>query len=224
MAKIRGFLTWGFDDIPILQRNLRAWNLQDDWCSDWYNVQILFCNETEQPVRQRSLEFAVDYYSIERDLSYHDALHDAIYTYRVCKKLDLDYGIEHYQEILSKPLPKNEENVQTPANQPTIVFHGIEDMESEVEARKKEPQFCSRCGKELLDIRRWLDVGHHRVFTYGNCPVHGLIQIWLRFLPEEEGTWMERQDITRGGPSAEQYYNMKKNNRKRHHRKEAETT
>ena len=36
------FLTWGFDDITILQENLKLYGIDDSWVSRWYNAQMIF--------------------------------------------------------------------------------------------------------------------------------------------------------------------------------------
>ena len=40
------FLTWGFDDIAILQENLALFALPAEWTSRWYNAQMMFNAQT----------------------------------------------------------------------------------------------------------------------------------------------------------------------------------
>ena len=40
------FLTWGFDDIAILQENLALFQLPADWTRRWYNAQMMFNAQT----------------------------------------------------------------------------------------------------------------------------------------------------------------------------------
>ena len=41
------FLTWGFDDIAILQENLALFQLPADWTRRWYNAQMMFNAQTD---------------------------------------------------------------------------------------------------------------------------------------------------------------------------------
>ena len=41
------FLTWGYDDIPILRKNLAFYDLDAEWCDRWYNLQVIFNHQVD---------------------------------------------------------------------------------------------------------------------------------------------------------------------------------
>ena len=88
------FLTWGPDDMPMLYDNLRANKLEYPFLSRYYDMQPMFNRETDGEKRQRSLEYAMEYFGIEMNLPAHDALNDAYFTAKVAQRLHIAAGIE----------------------------------------------------------------------------------------------------------------------------------
>ena len=90
------FLTWGPDDIPMLKENLNVHSIKGDWLDSTYDLQLIFNRQTEDEKKQRSLEYAMEYYSIPQNLPAHDALNDAYFTALVAQKLNVEEGIKTY--------------------------------------------------------------------------------------------------------------------------------
>ena len=86
------FLTWGPDDIPMLKENFHVNGIERDWLSNTYDLQQMFSRQTDGLAKQRSLEYAMDYYEIPMNLPAHDALNDAYFTALVAMKLDVELG------------------------------------------------------------------------------------------------------------------------------------
>lgn len=92
------FLTWGPDDIPMLKENFRVHDLPSSWLDTTYDLQMIFNRQTDDGTKQRSLEYAMDYFEIPQTLPAHDALNDAYFTALVAAKLDVADGIRRYNE------------------------------------------------------------------------------------------------------------------------------
>ena len=92
------FLTWGPDDIPMLKENFNAHGIDGAWLDNTYDLQLIFNRQTENNNKQRSLEYAMEFYSIPQTLRAHDALNDAYFTALVAAKLDVAGGIKNYNE------------------------------------------------------------------------------------------------------------------------------
>lgn len=90
------FLTWGPDDIPMLKENLNAHGLSSEWLNCVYDLQQIFNRQTDGLNKQRSLEYAMEYYEIPQHLPAHDALNDAYFTALVAQKLDTPKGVTEY--------------------------------------------------------------------------------------------------------------------------------
>ena len=88
------FLTWGPDDMPMLYDNLRANKLEFPFLARYYDMQPMFNRETDGDMKkQRSLEYAMEYFGIEMNLPAHDALNDAYFTAQVAQRLSIAEGI-----------------------------------------------------------------------------------------------------------------------------------
>ena len=90
------FLTWGPDDIPMLKENLNAHGIRSEWLDRVYDLQIIFNKQTDGGTKQRSLEYAMDYFELPQNLPAHDALNDAYFTSLVAQKLDVIKGVREY--------------------------------------------------------------------------------------------------------------------------------
>ncbi len=91
------FLTWGPDDIPMLKENFHVHDLPSAWLEERvYDLQHIFNTQTDGQKKQRSLEYAMEFYQLVQNLPAHDALNDAYFTALVAQKLDVPRGISEY--------------------------------------------------------------------------------------------------------------------------------
>ena len=90
------FLTWGPDDIPMLKENFHVNNIDATWLDRTYDLQKIFNTQTDGLSKQRSLEYAMEYFDLPQNLPAHDALNDAFFTALVAAKLDVKEGIRTY--------------------------------------------------------------------------------------------------------------------------------
>ena len=70
-------MTWGYDDRGIMEQNLIIHDLDIDWLGNWINLQLIFNKQTDGDRNQKSLETAMEHFSIEQTRVAHDALGDA---------------------------------------------------------------------------------------------------------------------------------------------------
>ncbi len=89
------FLTWGFDDAPMLRDNMLLHRLDPSVLPLTYNVQLMFNAQVTHENNQCGLSKALELVD-EPELTAHDALHDAMNTARVCRHLDMKKGIAEY--------------------------------------------------------------------------------------------------------------------------------
>ena len=83
------FATWGPLDLLELQRNMKYYNLKQlsESPIKFYDVQKLFSIGIMKEKTRRTLEYAIDYFDIEKDIPFHRAFSDAYYTAKVFKEL-----------------------------------------------------------------------------------------------------------------------------------------
>ena len=92
------FLTWGFDDITVLEDNILLHDGEPDWITQWYNAQMIFNAQTGCGTSQKSLSSAMELVGIEPSRPAHDALGDAYHTALICSRLNLKRGIAEYAQ------------------------------------------------------------------------------------------------------------------------------
>ena len=93
------FLTWGPDDIPMLKENFHVNDIEGAWVDRVFDLQKIFNRQTDGGSKQRSLEFAMEYFEIPQNLPAHDALNDAYFTALVAQKLNVPEGVKTYNDV-----------------------------------------------------------------------------------------------------------------------------
>ncbi len=180
------FLTWGFDDIVILQENLHLYGMDADWTQRWFNAQMIFNAQTDGSNSQKALKTAMEQFGIEATRPAHDALGDAYHTALICTRLDLNRGAEEYEQAL-----RSHENgfhgAQLPGCIDRHVFYGYADKNAALEAMDRQENRCPQCGRQMQG-KRWFAQPGHRYMDLANCPEHGQFLIRVRLSDQPDGT------------------------------------
>jgi len=79
-------LTWGPDDMEMLEDNLEIHGMDTKWLPECFDVQLMFDDLVIMEDRQFSLDYAVYYFGIKGNTA-HDALNDALDTAEVIRKM-----------------------------------------------------------------------------------------------------------------------------------------
>jgi len=87
------FITWGDQDIYMLEDNMSIHDMDIDELPECYDAQMVFDDQVTQEDRSFALSYAMWKFDIKPERS-HDALNDAINTVAVMKKLDFSEGLE----------------------------------------------------------------------------------------------------------------------------------
>ena len=194
------FLTWGPDDIPMLEDNLRAHHLDGTWLHRVYDLQLIFNRQTEKTKNQRSLEFAMEFFNIEQTLPAHDALNDAYFTALVAQRLDMETGIAGYDEKQGENLfatvigdaDAGEKGFPTPED---ILRHPT------VAAPK-----CPICSAPLTPLDKMLHSKGQRYTILLSCPEHGKLFEKLRMIRNFNGTWRAKCTVLAADEAGEKDY------------------
>lgn len=181
------FLTWGFDDIGILRENLALHHLDTDWTDRWYNLQMIFNAQTDGSNSQKALKTAMETLGIEASRPAHDALGDAFHTAQICEKLDLERGMEEYDQAL-----RSHENgfhgAELPGCLDRRVFRDYEDKHAALAAMSGPENQCPICQRQMLGSR-WFAQPGHRYMDLATCPDHGKFLIRVRLSQQPDATF-----------------------------------
>ncbi|MBR2929616.1 MAG: exonuclease domain-containing protein [Clostridia bacterium] len=184
------FLTWGPDDIPMLKENFNAHRLDSSWLERTYDLQKIFNMQTDGDMkRQRSLEYAMEYFELQQTLPAHDALNDAYFTALVAKKLNVPEGVKKYDEEKGDYL---EESVIGDADAGDDGYVTITEMlEDDV---VKNPE-CPICHKPLKLMEQALHTKGQRYTFYFTCPTDGDILETLKLHRNFNDTWRAKRTM-----------------------------
>ena len=185
------FLTWGPDDIPMLKDNLHVHGIDSKWLDRTYDLQIIFNKQTDGSNRQRSLEYAMEYFEIPQRLPAHDALNDAYFTALVAAKLDVIGGIAAYDSARGDHL---EESVIGDADAGDDGYVTIGEMlEDEIVASP----ICPICKNTLVSQGKPLhSKGQKYTFIFG-CEKCGDMILTLKLHRNFNETWRAKRILDR---------------------------
>ena len=180
------FLTWGFDDIGILQENLRLFNLDTEWTNKWYNAQMMFNAQTDGSNSQKALKTAMEIFDIEPSRPAHDALGDAYHTALICAMLDLKRGMQEYDEAVKSHI-NGFHGAELPGCISRKVFYDYVDKKAALAAMDGEENVCPLCGAQMQGTR-WFAQPGHRYMDLATCSEHGQFLIRVRLSEQPDST------------------------------------
>lgn len=212
------FLTWGFDDIRILQENIMLHGLDPQWVARWYNVQMIFNAQTDGSTAQKALKTAMEMFEIEPTRPAHDALGDAYHTALVCSRLDLKRGMQEYGASL-KSHEDGFHGAQLPGCVSRKVYHGYETKDKAMIAMSGRENLCPECGA-AMQSKQWFSQPGHRYMTMAKCATHGEYLIRIRLVEEENGTLRVSRLTYEGASQAAQSYAKAAQRPSRQHRRQ----
>ncbi len=221
------FLTWGPDDIPMLKENFHIHALPSEWLEERvYDLQHIFNTQTDGLKKQRSLEYAMEYYELKQNLPAHDALNDAYFTALVAQKLDVPKGVAEYNNQMGDFLV---EKVIGDADAGDDGYVTINEMLDDDIV--KEP-LCPICKAKLtLEDKPLHSKGQRYTYHY-KCKKDGDLLLGLKMHRNFNDTWRARltvkkadeaalAELREGLARAEQARKTAKKRRVRHRKKPA---
>ena len=184
------FLTWGPDDIPMLKENFHVNSISQEWLSNTYDLQQMFARQTDgETKKQRSLEYAMDYFEIPMNLPAHDALNDAYFTALVAQKLDVPLGVKTYNDVKGEFL---EEGVIGDADAGDDGYVTISEMLSDDIVTSP---VCPICGESMSAVGRSLHSKGQRYTFHFRCRRDGDMLISLKLHRNFNDTWRARRTV-----------------------------
>lgn len=199
-------LSWGSDDIYMLRDNLRLHGLSGTISYPWYDAQRIYAFEVHGDGRQCSLQKAMEEKAIPQDdLEAHDALHDAIFTARICRAMDLKKGIAEYHSMDAvSPAP-----VFFPDELAFFMYESFQDKKRVMKDNRVRQAFCPTCQKRLK-LGKPERTGGDKYVSTGTCEHHGRFAVQWKVGRYQEKKRLVRfyvtKTITQSTPEIEQLY------------------
>ncbi len=184
------FATWGTSDLMELQRNMEYYGMEPLAKGPFvfYDVQKLFSIFTEGVKNPKTLEYAVDYFEIEKGKSFHRAIWDAEYTARVLQRIETDIIDNYYSLDYYHPPRTKEDEVYVLYNNYTKRISCAYDTKEELmEDKDIKYMVCCQCGKKAAKKTKWFSNNMKNYSCLALCREHGYLKGKIRVYKTKEG-------------------------------------
>lgn len=178
------FCTWGNLDLFELQRNIEYYQMPKlgNKPIPFFDVQKLFSIAYEDKKLRRTLEFAVDYLQLEKDVVFHRADSDAYYTAKVLQYIKDDKVFRNYSfDIYHIPQNKKDEVHVVFDDYEKYISRAFEDRNKVLEDQDVVVQRCFICNKTARKKIDWFSMNngkHYYAVSY--CHKHGFLKGKIR--------------------------------------------
>lgn len=186
------FCTWGTMDLTELQTNMKFYNMTplSDRPIAYLDVQKLFSLAFEDGKSRRTLEYAVDMMSIEKDLPFHRAFSDAYYTAQILALI-----AEQHEEVLKyvsydifHPPTCREQEVRIRFdNYVKYISREFRSKTQAFEDREVCSSKCFECHRNLRKKLRWFTVNGRHYYCLAYCEKHGFLKGKIRIRKSGNG-------------------------------------
>lgn len=187
------FCTWGPLDLYELQRNLRFYEMEplSNGPIRFLDIQKLFSIAYEDKKSRRSLEYAIDFLKIEKDIPFHRAFSDAYYTAKILERLKEDV-LENYSfDTFHIPKTRDEEIHVMFQDYMKYISREFPDKQAAMEDKEVVSTKCYLCHKNIRKKIRWFTPNGKHYYSIAVCPIHGYMKSKIRIRKgENEGIYV----------------------------------
>lgn len=184
------FCTWGPADLTELQRNLAFHGIPSPFPFPliYYDIQKIFSIIYEDRRTRRSLEYAVDYLKLPKEVSFHSALSDAWYTSLVMQRIgDRDILNNSSVDYYRTPDNRRQEIRLRYSTYTKLVSKPFESRNQAMKDRVITSTICYECGRPAPKKMRWFPLGSRNYCCLACCPEHGYLKGKIRLRKREDG-------------------------------------
>lgn len=177
------FCTWGNLDLLELQRNMDYYNMNPISKSvmKYFDAQKLFSIAFEDKKSRRSLEYAVDFLNIQKDISFHRADADAYYTAKVLSMINDESVFDNFSfDTYRLPKNKNQEVYARFSDYGKYISRAFADKIEAMEDRDVCSTDCMLCGEHTKELIEWFTNNSKHYYCMVQCKNHGLLKGKIR--------------------------------------------
>ncbi len=187
------FCTWGPLDLTELQRNMKYYNIDplSDRPLKFLDVQKLFSIGFEDRKSRRTLEYAIDFLEIPKDIPFHRAFSDAYYTAKVLARIDRPLLGNFSFDVFVTPKTKKDEIYIIFDNYTKYITREFESKLDALTDREVMSTKCYLCRKNIKRKIKWFSLNGKHYYSVGLCNVHGYIKAKVRIRKtDDEGIYV----------------------------------
>lgn len=182
------FCSWGPSDLTVLQRNMRYYHIPPLGRGPiaFYDVQKLFSLTYGNKKSRYSLEYAVDFLGIEKDIPFHRAYSDAYYTAKVFRAIRNEKVLGHMSyDVFSPPECKEKEIFVVFDDYAKYITREFNDKDEIIVDKEVMSSKCYLCHKNLKKKMRWFTPNGKHYYCLAECDKHGLMKFKIRIRRSE---------------------------------------
>lgn len=177
------FCTWGTQDLTELQRNLRYHNMKPlaDGPIAYLDVQKLFSIAYEDRKIRRSLEYAVDYLQMDKDIPFHRAFSDAYYTAGVFAGIKEKEILRNVSYDVFHPPVDREAEIRVQFDTYTkYISREFADKKEAFADKEVSSTKCYYCYRNLRKKMKWFSLNGRHYYSVAYCEKHGYLKAKVR--------------------------------------------
>lgn len=182
------FCTWGPLDLTELQKNMRFYGMEPlaGGPLKFYDVQKLFSIGYEDRKSRRTLEYAIDFLKLEKDIPFHRAFSDAYYTAKVLARIDASVLGNYSFDIFTAPKSRKEEIKVIFDNYAKYISREFDSKSDALADREVMSIKCYLCRRNIKRKMKWFTANSKHYFCVGYCEVHGYMKAKVRIRKTED--------------------------------------
>ena len=186
------FCTWGSMDLTELQRNCRYFGVKHNFGRPllYYDIQKLYSIWHDDGKKRDALETATDEQNIEKDIPFHSALCDALYTAKILKKIEFE-KVKIFKSIDTYVIPRNrkEEFTINYGTYSKFISRGFTERDDVMKDSSVNSTKCYLCGKNARKKIRWFSSNQKSHYCLAVCEEHGFLKGRIKIKRADNGMY-----------------------------------
>ena len=192
------FCTWGNQDVMELQRNMKYYGMLHLLPAPviYSNVQALFGLQFEGEETCRSLEHATEFLNIDKEMDFHRAINDAMFTAKILSHISFDLIRTHPTlDVYQHPESKKEEiHLNFPLFSKYLSREFV-SREKAMKDREVNSTRCPVCGSSARRTVRWFTQNNRIYYSVSRCAEHGSVGGKIRIRKSEDDLYFADKTI-----------------------------
>ena len=149
-------------------------------------MQKLFSIAYEDRKSRRTLEYAIDFLNIEKDIPFHRAFSDAYYTAKVLARLEERVLSNYSYDVFHLPKDKESEVHVIFDDYAKYISRGFTDKTEAIADKTVMGTKCYLCHKGLRKKIRWFTPNGKHYYSVSYCDKHGFMKSKVRIRKSED--------------------------------------
>jgi len=184
------FCTWGPTDLTELQRNMCFFGMEPlfEGPAAFLDLQKIFSIVYEDAKIRRSLEWAIEYLDMEKDIPFHRAFSDACYTARIMRDMPHKEALQKVSfDLFTPPQGRDEEiKIQFP-DYNKYISRIFPDKKTAFADNEVSSSKCYLCHRNLKKQVKWFTPNGKHYYCVAFCEKHGYLKGKIRVRKADEG-------------------------------------